>query len=52
MIVSDNKTAAEGLGRFLKFLGGTSAKTVKKLAKKMMKNPGRALQKNSECSSR
>ena len=43
MIVSDNTIQAEGLGDFFKNLGKVSAKAGKKLAKKVISNPGRAL---------
>ena len=43
MIVSDNVIQAEGLGDFFKNLGKISAKAVKKLAKNVLSNPGRAL---------
>ena len=43
MIVSDNVIQAEGLGSFFKSLGKISAKAGKKLAKKVLSNPGRAL---------
>ena len=44
MIVSDNVIQAEGLGSFFKNLGKVSAKAGKKLAKNVLKNPGRALE--------
>ena len=44
MIVSDNTIKAEGLGSFFKNLGKVSAKAGKKLAKNVLKNPGRALE--------
>ena len=44
MIVSDNTIEAEGLGSFFKNLGKISAKTGKKLATNVFKNPGRALE--------
>ena len=43
MIVSDNVIQAEGLGSFFKNLGKISAKAVKKSAKNVLSNPGRAL---------
>ena len=44
MIVSDNTIQAEGLGSFFKNLGRISAKSGKKLATNVLKNPGRALE--------
>ena len=44
MLVSDNTIKAEGLGKFFKNLGKASAKAGKKLATKVLKNPGRALE--------
>ena len=44
MIVSDNVIQAEGFGSFFKNLGKVSAKAGKKLAKNVLKNPGRALE--------
>ena len=44
MIVSDNTIKAEGLGSFFKNLGKISSKAGKKLATKVLKNPGRALE--------
>ena len=44
MTVSDNAIKAEGLGRFFKKLGRISAKAGKKLATKVLKNPGRAFE--------
>ena len=44
MIVSDNMIQAEGLGDFFKNLGKSSVKVGKKLAKNVLKNPGRALE--------
>ena len=44
MIVSDSVIQAEGLGSFFKNLGKVSAKAGKKLAKNVLKNPGRALE--------
>ena len=44
MIVTDNTIKAEGLGSFFKNLGKLSAKAGKKLATKVLKNPGRALE--------
>ena len=43
MIVSDSMIKAEGLSDFFKNLGKTSVKLGKKLAKNVLKNPGRAL---------
>ena len=43
MIVSDNVIQAEGLGDFFKNWGKIPAKAGKKLAKKVLRNPGRAL---------
>ena len=44
MIVTDNTIKAEGLSSFFKNLGKLSAKAGKKLATKVLKNPGRALE--------
>ena len=44
MIVSDSVIQADGLGSFFKNLGKVSAKAGKKLAKNVLKNPGRALE--------
>ena len=43
MTVSDNTIEAEGLSDFFKNLGKSSVKVGKKLAKKVLKNPSRAL---------
>ena len=43
MTVSDNTIKAEGLGSFFKNLGKISTKAGKKLAKNVLRNPGRAL---------
>ena len=43
MIVSDDVIQAEGLGSFFKNLGKISAKAGKKIAKNVIRNPGRAL---------
>ena len=43
MIVSDNKTKAEGLGDFFKNLGCKGLNVSKKMAKNVLSNPGRAL---------
>ena len=43
MTVSDNTIKAEGLSSFLKNLGKISAKAGKKLAKNLIRNPGKAL---------
>ena len=43
MTVSDNTIKAEGLGSFFKNLGKISSKAGKKLAKNLIRNPGRAL---------
>ena len=43
MIVSDNTTQAEGLGDFYKNLGKKGRNVSKKMAKKVLSNPGRAL---------
>ena len=48
MIVSDNTIQAEGLGDFFKNLGKISAKSGKKLAKNVLRNPGRALDLTSK----
>ena len=42
--VSDNTVKAEGLSNFFKSLGKISAKTGKKLANNLLKNPARALE--------
>ena len=44
MIVSDNVIQAEGLGDFLKNLGKKGLNVSKKMAKNVLKNPGRALE--------
>ena len=44
MIVSYNVNQAEGPGSFFKNLGTISVKAVKKLATKVLKNSGRALE--------
>ena len=44
MIVSDSVIQAESLGSFFKNLGKVSTKAGKKLAKNVLKNPGRALE--------
>ena len=44
MTVSDNTIQAEALGSFFKNLGRISATTSIKLATKVLKNPGRALE--------
>ena len=43
MTLSDNKKTAQALSDFFKSLGKISAKVCKKLAKNIIKNPGRAL---------
>ena len=43
MIVSDNTIQAEGLGDFFKNLGKKGLNVSKKMAKKVLKNPSRAL---------
>ena len=43
MIVSDNVIQAEGLGDFFKNLGKKGLNASKKMAKKVLTNPGRAL---------
>ena len=43
MIVSDNMIQAEGLGDFFKNLGKKGLNVSKKMAKKVLSNPGRAL---------
>ena len=43
MTVSDNTIQAEGLSDFFRNLGKSSVKIGKKLAKKVLKNPLRAL---------
>ena len=43
MTVSDITIKAEGLGSFFKNLGKIAANAVKKLAKNVISNPGRAL---------
>ena len=42
MIVSDNTIQAEGLGDFFKNLGKKGVNVSKKMAKNVLKNPGRA----------
>ena len=44
MIVSDNTIKAEGLGDFFKNLGKKGLNVSKKMAKNVLKNPGRALE--------
>ena len=44
MIVSDNTIQAEGLGDFFKNLGKKGLNVSKKMAKNILKNPGRALE--------
>ena len=44
MIVSDNVIQAEGLGNFFKNLGKKGLNVSKKMAKNVLKNPGRALE--------
>ena len=44
MIVSDNVIQAEGLGDFFKNLGKKGLNLSKKMAKNVLKNPGRALE--------
>ena len=44
MIVSDNVNQAEGLGDFFKNLGKKGLNVSKKMAKNVLKNPGRALE--------
>ena len=44
MIVSDNTIQAEGLGDFFKKLGKKGINVSKKMAKNVLKNPGRALE--------
>ena len=44
MTVSDNTIQAERLGSFFQNLGRLAAKAGRKLATKVMKNPGRALE--------
>ena len=44
MIVSDNVIQAEGLGDFFKYLGKKGLNVSKKMAKNVLKNPGRALE--------
>ena len=44
MIVSDNVIQAEGLGDFFKNLGKKGLNVSKKMAKNVLKNPGRALE--------
>ena len=44
MIVSDNTIQAEGLGDFFKNLGEKGLNVSKKMAKNVLKNPGRALE--------
>ena len=43
MIVSDNTIKSEGLGDFFKTLGKKGLSVSKKMAKNVLKNPGRAL---------
>ena len=43
MIVSNNVIQAEGLGDFFKNLGKKGLKVSKKVAKNVLRNPGRAL---------
>ena len=47
MTVSDTTIQAEGLGSFFENQGRISAKVRKKLATNVLKNPGRALEINS-----
>ena len=44
MIVSDNTIQAKGLGDFFKNLGKKGLNVSKKMAKNVLKNPGRALE--------
>ena len=44
MIVSDNTIQAEGLGDFFKNLGKKGLNVSKRMAKNVLKNPGRALE--------
>ena len=44
MIVSDNTIQAEGLGDFFKNLGKKGLNVSEKMAKNVLKNPGRALE--------
>ena len=44
MTVSDNTIKAEGLGDFFKNLGKKGLNVSKKMAKNVLKNPGRALE--------
>ena len=44
MIVSDNTIQAKGLGYFFKNLGKKGLNVSKKMAKNVLKNPGRALE--------
>ena len=44
MIVSDSNIQAEGLGDFFKNLGTKGLNVSKKMAKNVLKNPGRALE--------
>ena len=44
MIVSDNTIQAEGLGDFFRNLGKNGLNVSKKMAKNILKNPGRALE--------
>ena len=44
MILSDNVIQAEGLGDFFKNLGKKGLNVSKKMAKNVLKNPGRALE--------
>ena len=44
MIISDNMIQAEGFGDFFKNLGKKGLNVSKKMAKNVLKNPGRALE--------
>ena len=44
MTVSDNTIKAEGLGDFFKDLGNKGLNASKKMAKNVLKNPGKALE--------
>ena len=44
LIVSDQTIQAEGLGDFFKHLGKATAKAAKHVGKKILNNPGRALE--------
>ena len=44
LIVSDQTIQAEGLGDFFKHLGKATAKAAKNVGKKILSNPGRALE--------